>query len=120
MKHHLLIVDDEEEIRFLLQEAFKGAGYRTTGVSTLAEAMRVVRTDPPHLVITDLQLEEADGFDVIDQIKSVAPALPIILLTGVLMDPAEIPASVRERIALYLPKTSPLATILSAVTQLVR
>ena len=120
MSCHLLIVDDEDEIRSLLQEAFTSVGYRATGVSTLAEAMQVMRNDPPRLVITDLQLGEADGFEVVDQVTAVAPTIPIIMLTGVIMDPAEIPAPIREKIALYLPKTSPLSTILREVTQRVK
>ena len=120
MSHHLLVVDDEEEIRELLREAFKAAGYRVTGVGTLAEAMQVVRHDPPHVVLTDLQLEEADGFTVVEQVSAAAPALPIIMLTGVIMDPAQIPPEVRDKIACYIPKTTSLATILGEVKRLVR
>ncbi len=118
MSHHLLIIDDEEEIRDLLRMAFTSVGYRVTPTSTLAEALRVVRTDPPQLVITDLQLGESDGFEVVEQIKAVVPALPIVMLTGVIMDPAEIPPAIREKIACYIAKTTPLEGVIREVKRL--
>lgn len=115
MKKHILTVDDEAEIRELLRDVLTVAGYRVSGASTLAEAMEIVRTDPPQMVITDLQLEESDGFDVIEQVKAVAPATPVILLTGVLFDEAVITRSVGRKIACYIEKTAPLEQILRQV-----
>ena len=119
MSHHLLIIDDEMEVRELLDIAFTSAGYRVTTVGTLAEALHIVRTDPPRLVITDLQLGESDGFDAVEQIKAAVPALPVIMLTGVIMDPEEIPAAVREKIACYIAKTTPLEGILRQVKRFI-
>ncbi len=115
MTKHLLTIDDEAEIRELLREALTTAGYRVTAVATLAEALAVVRTDPPALVITDLQLVDSDGFEVVEQVKALQPALPILMLTGVLLDPDEIPEEVGVKIAAYVPKTAPLKDILQEV-----
>jgi CheY-like chemotaxis protein len=41
MQHHILIVDDEDEIRDLLGEFLAGQGYRVTGVATALEALRI-------------------------------------------------------------------------------
>lgn len=115
MPKHLLTIDDEEEIRNLLSYALTAAGYRVTGASSTVEALRVVRDDPPDLIITDLQLIDSDGFDLVDQIKSVRASIPIIMLTGVLMNPAEIPAVISQKIACYIPKTTSLEEILKEV-----
>ena len=119
MKKHILTIDDEREIRELLREVLNAAGYRVTAVSSALEAMEVVRTDPPHLVITDLQLEENDGFDLADQVKVIAPQTPIILLTGVLFDPEVLSGPVGDKIAAYVEKTAPLERILREVKRLV-
>jgi DNA-binding response OmpR family regulator len=117
MPKHILTVDDEVEVRELIAEALTMAGFRVTGVSTAAEVMQVIAADPPDLLITDLQLEETDGFDVVERVKAVAPRLPIILLTGVLFDEEVVRGPVWEKIAAYVQKTSPLGHIVQMVTR---
>ncbi len=117
MPAHILSIDDESEIRELLRDVLTAAGYRFTGVSTAAEAVRVVHADPPALIITDLQLEESDGFELIDELKALAPQIPIILLTGVLFDPDVVQGAVSRKIAAYVEKTAPLERILGTVKQ---
>lgn len=112
---HILTIDDETEIRELLQEFLGAAGYRVSGASNPDEALRIVRNDPPDLIITDLQLEEVDGFDVIELIKAIAPKTPIILLTGVLFDPEVVRGPVGEKIVAYVEKTEPLERVLQEV-----
>lgn len=119
MAHHILTIDDEAEIRQLLCEALVPAGYRVTAVATAAEAVRVMRSDPPQLVITDLQLEESDGFDAVEQMKAISPSTPILLLTGVLFDEEVLRGPVGEKIAAYVEKTAPLERLLQEVRRLV-
>jgi len=114
---HLLVVDDEAEIRELLHDALSSEDVRVTAVSSTVEAMQVLQTDPPDLVITDLQLVDSDGFETIEQVKTLNPKLPIIMLTGVLMNPAEIPPAMARMIAAYLPKTTSLEEIVKTVRQ---
>ena len=115
MNKHILTVDDESEIRELLREILAASGYRVSGASSTVEAMRVVRDDPPDLIITDLQLEESDGFDLVEQVRAVAPKLPIIMLTGVLFDPQVLRGPIGEKIAAYVEKTAPLERVLQEV-----
>lgn len=115
MKQHILTVDDEAQIREMLREVLTTAGYRVSGASTGEEALNIIRRDPPNLIITDLQLEESDGFDVIEQVKALAPKTPVILLTGVLFDPAVMQGPVGNKIAAYVEKTEPLERVLQAV-----
>lgn len=115
MNKHILTVDDESQIRELLREILAASGYRVSGASSTVEAMRVVRDDPPDLIITDLQLEEGDGFDLVEQVQAVAPKLPIIMLTGVLFDPQVIRGPIGEKIAAYVEKTAPLERVLQEV-----
>jgi DNA-binding NtrC family response regulator len=115
MKQHILTIDDEAQIREMLREVLTTAGYRVSGASTGEEGLAMIRRDPPDLIITDLQLEESDGFDVIEQVKALAPKTPVILLTGVLFDPAVMQGPVGSKIAAYVEKTQPLERVLQAV-----
>jgi CheY-like chemotaxis protein len=118
MKPHILVVDDEANIRELLGQFLTDSGYRLTAVASATEALQAVQQAPPDLIISDLQLEDADGLEMIGQLKAVLPDTPVILLTGVLFDPAVVSDSLNGRIACYLPKTSPLAQILATVRRL--
>jgi DNA-binding NtrC family response regulator len=76
MKKHILSIDDEADIRELLQEALSLRGYR---VSTAAEpelARKIVKEDPPDLIILDFQIEEGDGFVFIEDIKKTGAEYP--------------------------------------------
>ena len=114
---HILIVDDEDAVRGLLSEVLDGAGYRVTGVPSVALALEAVRAGRPDLIITDLQMDEADGFELIDALQERAPGVPVILLTGVLFDHAVIARLGAGKIAAYLEKTTSLDRILAEVAR---
>lgn len=119
MPSHILIVDDEAPIRELLQELLSHTyGYRLSAVSDVEQAIKVVETDPPDLVITDLQLEESDGFELAERVKALQPNLPILLVTGVLFDRQALREKTGDKIDAYVEKTAPLTKILSEVQRL--
>jgi|HubBroStandDraft_1064217.scaffolds.fasta_scaffold652731_2 DNA-binding NtrC family response regulator len=118
MKKHILIVDDEESIRELLSIFLTGAGFRATTVASLAAALDAVRQDPPDLIISDLQLEGADGLETIARLKNAVPDKPVILLTGVLFDPKAVNEVLMSKVTCYLPKTCSLTQIMDAVRRL--
>ena len=119
MPRHILIVDDEPPIREMLKLALTKQGYRVTTASSAIEAGRIARDDPPQLVITDLQLEDSDGIEMIARLKAAHPKLPVILLTGVLFDQQVVEETLADKISVYLHKTSPLATIVAEVRRFI-
>lgn len=120
MSAHILVVDDEPNVRDMLGQLLRRSGYRVTCVSRVDDALRVVAEDAPQLVITDLQLEESDGFGLAERVKGLAPHMPILLLTGVLFDRVALQGSVGGTISGYVEKTAPLAQILEEVQRLAR
>jgi len=120
MKPHLLIVDDEADIRDLLAQFLTASGYRVTSVGSAAEARKVGQQDPPDLIISDLQLEDADGLEMIAELKTALPKAPVILLTGVLFDAEVVSGVLSTKVACYLEKTSSLAKILETVRRLLK
>jgi len=118
MKKHILVVDDEESIRELLSIYLVGASYSVTAVASLDAALDAVRQEPPDLIISDLQLEGADGLQTIARLRNAVPDTPVILLTGVLFDPKAVNEVLMSKVTCYLPKTCSLAQIMDTVRRL--
>jgi len=92
---------------------------RPSAVSSAIEAQRTVADDPPQLIISDLQLEDSDGLDMIEQLKKKLPDTPVMLLTGVFFDPEVVRDTLGKAVACYLQKTSPLTRIFDEVQRLI-
>jgi DNA-binding NtrC family response regulator len=116
---HILIVDDEADIREMLTEVLTRKNYRVSSVATASEAQRIADRDHPQLIISDLQLEDLDGLEMIDQLKATHPDTPVILLTGVLFDPHVIRTTLNRKVSAYLEKTAPLSQIIGEVERLI-
>ena len=56
---HILIVDDEAPIREILSQMLTQSGFRVTEAPSALQALSVVDSDPPDLLISDLQLEDS-------------------------------------------------------------
>ena len=117
MTKTILHLDDEKDIRELLASFLRTKGYRVVSVATPAEALAVARRELLDLIITDLQLDEADGLDTAERLKSIQTDTPIIILTGVLISPGVAQETIGQKVALYLEKTTPLSKIHEAIVQ---
>ncbi|MCG8352993.1 MAG: response regulator [Chloroflexales bacterium] len=81
---HILIVDDEPDIRRLVALQLAEESYRTTAVGTGAEALYIAQQQPFDLVILDLLLPDLDGFTVLGGLRAHprTALTPIILLSS--------------------------------------
>ena len=80
----LLIVDDEETIRFSLSQAFITANedYEVSVASSAFEALEKMAELQFDLVITDIMMPEMDGFQLIEEIRKQKPGTPVIVITA--------------------------------------
>jgi len=80
----ILVVEDEEDILELVCFNLRKAGYHVRGVPSGEEALKDIERQIPSLIILDLMLPGADGFDVCKSLKSDfrTKAVPIIMLTA--------------------------------------
>ena len=115
---HILIVDDEADIRDILGSALEMSGYRVSQADSAAAAKRIVAAAAPDLIITDLQLESSDGLELVAEIKLQHPQMPTLLLTGVLFDEKAVEERLRKKVSSYLVKTASLKTILAEIVRL--
>jgi PAS domain S-box-containing protein len=78
----VLVVEDEENIRGLLNEAFRAEGHDVTEASTGAEALKHLDRSKFDLMVCDLGLPELSGLHVARWVKEFRPDLPVIIATG--------------------------------------
>ena len=82
MRYQILVVDDEEPIRNTLGGILEDEGYQVILAKDGKAALQVVADALPHLVILDIWMPGMDGMEVLERLKSVAPHVPIIMISG--------------------------------------
>ena len=88
---HILVVDDEPDVRSLLQQELVAAGYRARSAAGGAEALADMERDPPSAVLLDLTMPPPDGFEVLYRIRENLDwnAIPVIVVTAKELEPAD-------------------------------
>jgi two-component system nitrogen regulation response regulator NtrX len=82
--NHILIVDDEAEIRESLGEILKEDGYTVTSTATASEALVLLRDASYDVMLLDIWLPDRDGLDVLTEVRSLAiESTPeVIIISG--------------------------------------
>jgi CheY-like chemotaxis protein len=78
----VLVVEDEENVRLLLNDAFRAEGHDVTEATTGAEALKHLDKSQFDLMVCDLGLPELSGLHVARWVKEFRPDLPVIIATG--------------------------------------
>jgi CheY-like chemotaxis protein len=81
---HLLVVDDDPDVRELLMQGLVSAGYRVQGAPGGAEALERMSQDPPSAVLLDLMMRPPDGFEVLCRMREdpALRAIPVMIVTA--------------------------------------
>lgn len=82
---HVIIVDDDREMRALLQDFLTNENYKTTSFPLAvdaADAFRKGELTDADVVITDLKMAQMDGMEFLRHMKDIRPDLPVILITA--------------------------------------
>lgn len=78
----ILVVDDELEVRQLLQEFLSGRGYDVLLAASGMQALDAVDAQGPDLVLLDIAMPEMDGVEVLRRIAMIDPPVPVIMVTA--------------------------------------
>ena len=78
----VLVVDDEREIREVLQEFLAEKGYDVRPAPDAAAAIAAVTAEPPDVVLLDIQMPGLGGIDALAAIRAVAPDVKVIMVSG--------------------------------------
>lgn len=81
-KRKILIVDDEEIVRYSLVNILKNQGYEVEDVPSAEEALKLIYKTSYHLILTDLVLEGMGGLDLLENIKVISPRTLVMVITG--------------------------------------
>ncbi len=79
---HVLIVDDEVNIRRVLAAMLKREGYEVTTAADGEQALGVLHRTPVHVVVTDLVMPRLGGMDLLRRVSADFPDVPVIVITA--------------------------------------
>jgi DNA-binding response OmpR family regulator len=77
----VLVVDDEPQIRTILRAYLSAAGFQVLDAATGAQALRVLTSEPPDLVLLDIGLPDLDGLEVLRTLRRTSDVY-VVLVTA--------------------------------------
>jgi len=113
----VLVVEDEANIREVLQEILTTAGHQVTLASDGEEGIKLYKEKKPDLVISDLGLPGVSGWEVAASVKEQNPSTPVVIFTGwgVKLDQADAKSQNVDR---FITKPFNMRQILNLVSEL--
>ena len=81
-KERILIVDDEKNIVSSLKGILSDEGYEVIETGDGVEALEIIQTDPPDLVLLDIWLPGMDGIEVLKTVKAYHPEIEVLIMSG--------------------------------------
>jgi CheY-like chemotaxis protein len=82
MEHAILVVDDEVDFRTTYRRLLARPGYRVVAAGTVQEALAILGTESPVLVVSDLRLPDGDGLEVVRAARALPEPPPVVVVTG--------------------------------------
>jgi DNA-binding NtrC family response regulator len=82
MTDRILLVDDEDGIRFGIREFLKTHGYDVDEADSCARAEELFRGSPPDAAVLDHRLPDGTALDLLPRLRSIDPSVPLAVLTG--------------------------------------
>ena len=78
----LLLIDDDTSLLRVTEYNLSQGGFTVVAASSGKEGLALFNTIGPDIVVTDIQLGDMDGLEVLQQIKQDAPEVPVIVITA--------------------------------------
>jgi DNA-binding NtrC family response regulator len=113
----ILVVDDEETLRYVLYQALSKFGYRITLAASGEEALGVFNPGSYDIVIIDLKLPKMDGLELMQNIREKDPEVAFLVMTGYPNLESAIDSSI-QGVYDYMIKPFPLGDIPIKILQL--
>lgn len=79
---HILVVDDEEAVRYVFERYLAIVGYRVSSAADGHEALRLHELDPADLVITDYRMPGMNGDELLQRLRAIDAGLPAIVISA--------------------------------------
>ena len=78
----ILIADDEDSLRWVLEKGFRGAGYQVTAVKDGHAALAQIEATPYDLVLLDVRMPGIDGLTLLKQVRELRPDAQVVIMTA--------------------------------------
>ncbi len=78
----ILVVDDDESLRRVVEFHLQEAGYRVLTASSGREGWQRCQAEPVDLIVSDLSMADMDGIELLTRSKAMLPDVPVIILTA--------------------------------------
>ena len=82
MQPHILVVDDEESIRYTFEAFLSEEGYTVSSAADYDEGIALLREKDIDLVFADIILPDRSGIDLLKAARKIVPSVPVIMITG--------------------------------------
>jgi len=115
MKQHILVVDDEVQIRELLSAYLTKHGYKVSTAASSSDTLSLIKQQAVDLVVLDIGLEGEDGLKLLATIKAEKPGLRVIMLTGMGFVEDLLQEAHQKGADGYVSKVLPLDELLNAI-----
>ena len=79
---HILVIDDDQAVRDVLQETLTEEGYAVSVAADATTGMQVVKEQPVQILVTDFQLPDFNGLEVIERVTRIDSKIIPIVMTG--------------------------------------
>jgi two-component system, cell cycle sensor histidine kinase and response regulator CckA len=88
---HILYLDDDDTLVFLVRRLLERRGYRVTGLSDQQQAIDAVRANPGgfHLLLTDYNMPGMSGIEVAEAVMRISPQLAVAVASGYINEELE-------------------------------
>jgi DNA-binding NtrC family response regulator len=80
--NRILLVDDDRIVRLALRENLRDFGFEAVEASSGKEAIKLLQKVSPHLVLTDLKMPDMDGVETMQELRKIAPDIPVVIMTA--------------------------------------
>jgi len=120
VSYKILIVDDEAEVRSLLDELLNKEGYLSKACANGEEALELLKKENFDAVLLDIKLTGISGLEVLKNIRDSYKKLPVIMITGFGYDEDLIAKSKQFGCFGYIGKNMPVSQIITTFKQFVK